>query len=93
MGKTDTFWAIRFPGLKSLPIAQMNREIERLRRNRPDLAEEEKRELDSADRLRAVLLAGPYPDLSAGAGTRSATPAGHPVPWRHVGNDPGPGTR
>lgn len=66
MGKTDTFWALRFPGLKSLPIADMNKEIERLRRARPDLVQEEQREVDATDRMRATLLAGPYPELSAG---------------------------
>ncbi|HWQ25105.1 MAG TPA: hypothetical protein VNK94_13465, partial [Gaiellaceae bacterium] len=38
------FWALRFPGLKSLPQGEQRRELERLRAERPDLVEELARE-------------------------------------------------
>ena len=60
------FWALRFPGLRGLPVAEMNRELERLRSERPDLHDDYESEVEAADRMRLVLLAGPYPDLGSG---------------------------
>ena len=60
------FWALRFPGLRSLPVAKLNSEIRRLRRKRPELVEEYENEVQAADLMRAVLLRGPYPELGSG---------------------------
>lgn len=60
------FWALRFPGLRSMPVAQLNREMARLRKTRPDLVREYDTEVESADLARSVLLRGPYPDLGSG---------------------------
>lgn len=60
------FWALRFPGLKSMTAAKQKLEIRRLRRARPDLVEEYERELDDNEALRRVLLAGPYPGMGLG---------------------------
>jgi hypothetical protein len=59
------FWGLRFPGLRSMPIAQANREVGRLRQEREDLVAEYDAEVLRADAMRQVLLRGPYPDLGA----------------------------
>lgn len=66
MPKTDTFWALRFPGLKSLSIADMNKQISSLRSQRPDLAAEEETEERAFEQMRWALEAGPYPELGRG---------------------------
>jgi Eco57I restriction-modification methylase len=66
MFKTDVFWTLRYPGLKALPVSEMNHEINRLRDVRPDLAREEIEEQNYVDKLRAALLSGPYPELESG---------------------------
>lgn len=60
------FWGLRFPGLRSLPTGEMNREITRLRRTRPDLSAEYATQQAADDALRQLILAGPYPGLGAG---------------------------
>ena len=57
------FWALRFPGLRSLRIAEMNREIEALEKERPDLANELTQEIQAAEAARKILMKGPYPEL------------------------------
>jgi len=57
------FWGLRFPGVRGLPVAEMNREMRRLRAQRPDLVDEYEAEVTTTDRMRQVLLAGPYPGL------------------------------
>ena len=54
------FWALRFPGLRSLPVAEQNRRVVALREERPDLESEYQHEVESADGIRKVLLSGPY---------------------------------
>lgn len=66
MPKADTFYALRFPGLKSLPVGEMNRRIEEIRQTRPDLAAEERREEGAIQQLRNALQVGPYPELGRG---------------------------
>lgn len=61
--ETHAFWALRFPGLRSLPVARQNAEVERLMRVRPDLVAEYEREVERAREMRRALLAGPYPGL------------------------------
>lgn len=60
------FWALRYPGLKSMTAAKQRAEIERLRRVRPDLVGEYEREVEDNEALRRVLLAGPYPGMGSG---------------------------
>ncbi len=60
------FWAARYPGLKSLPQAQQQDEIHRLRTARTDLVREYEREVEAMEALRALLLAGPYPGMGTG---------------------------
>jgi hypothetical protein len=60
------FWGLRFPGLRSLPIAKMTAEIKRLRAERPDLVDEYDTEVQRASELRAVLATGPYQRSGSG---------------------------
>jgi hypothetical protein len=60
------YWALRFPGLLGLPQGQMQRQISKLRGQRPDLVADYERETAAAAALRAVLLAGPYPGMGSG---------------------------
>ena len=60
------FWALRYPGLKSLSQAQQRLEIRKLQRSRPDLVAEYEHELETTDFLRRVLLAGPFPGMGSG---------------------------
>jgi hypothetical protein len=66
MAETGTFWSLRFPGLRSKPVGEMNKEIERLQRERPDLADEFAKEREQTDAMRRVLLTGPYPGMGSG---------------------------
>ena len=59
------FWALRFPGLRSMPVAKMNAEIKRLQIERADLVAEYEAEVATSDALRRVLELGPYPDIGA----------------------------
>jgi hypothetical protein len=60
------WWALRFPGVMSLPAAQREREIERLNRERPDLAQQLGAEQLAVEGLRGVIDAGPYPGIGTG---------------------------
>lgn len=60
------FWALRYPGLKSLPAAEQRRELTRVQRARPDLCQEYDTAVAAARALRRVLLAGPYPGMGTG---------------------------
>jgi hypothetical protein len=60
------FWALRYPGLKSMRQAEQRREVQRLRHARPDLVAEYQRAVDDAEAMRRVLLAGPYPGMGTG---------------------------
>jgi hypothetical protein len=60
------FWALRYPGLRALPQAQMQHRITQLRVERPDLVAEYEQETANSDHMRAVLLTGPYPGLGSG---------------------------
>ncbi|SNR82460.1 hypothetical protein SAMN04488107_0068 [Geodermatophilus saharensis] len=60
------FWAVRFPGLKSLTAAQQKAEIKRLRAARPDLVAEYDAALADAELTRALLVRGPYPGMGTG---------------------------
>lgn len=60
------FWALRYPGLKSMSAGERRTEIARLRRHRPDLLEEYEVAVAEAEQLRALLLAGPYLGMGQG---------------------------
>lgn len=60
------FWALRFPGLKSLPQGEQRQEIERLRGERPDLVAELEREQALQASLRKVLTSGAFPGMGTG---------------------------
>lgn len=60
------FWALRFPGLKSMKPGDQKREIARLRSDRPDLVADYEAEVASAELVRRTLTAGPYPGMGTG---------------------------
>jgi hypothetical protein len=60
------FWARNFPGLRSLPQSEMERERERLRRARPDLVEALAAEQREAAAVRKALTSGVFPGMGTG---------------------------
>ena len=60
------FWTLRFPGLKSLTQPRQRSEIRRLEGERPDIAAEYEEAVADAERLRLLLLSGPYPGMGTG---------------------------
>jgi hypothetical protein len=59
------WWAIRFPGLRSMSQQDKNSAIKRYRRERPELVEEFESDLAAAKNAAGVLTAGPYPGIGA----------------------------
>jgi hypothetical protein len=60
------FFALRFPGLKSLPQGEQKNEIARLRRERADLVADYEKAVRDAARMRKVLLCGQFPGMGTG---------------------------
>ncbi len=60
------FWALRFPGLKSMAAGAQKQELARLRRSRPDLVAEYEVALEPAVEVRRVLVAGPFTGMGKG---------------------------
>lgn len=60
------FFALRFPGLKSMGQADQKKELTRIRKARSDLVAEYDASVAAAAQLRKVLLAGPYPGMGTG---------------------------
>lgn len=60
------WWGLRFPGLRSLPMAQRTTRIHDLRKQRPDLVDEYDKEVAGTDAARKVIAAGPYPGIGSG---------------------------
>lgn len=60
------FWALRYPGLRSLSQAKAKREIARLEATRSDLVAEYEREVETTDAVRNALVKGPYPGMGTG---------------------------
>jgi len=60
------FWSRYEPGLRALRQDEMSRRIAKLRASRQDLTKTRDSEIAGADRLRAVLTAGPFPGMSTG---------------------------
>ncbi len=59
------WWGLRLPGIRGLPVGQMNKTVEKVRAERPDLAAEYERDITTAAAARKVLMSGPYPDLGS----------------------------
>jgi Eco57I restriction-modification methylase len=62
----DAFWARRFPGLRALPQREQEARKATLRRERADLVTEYDKAVDRAERLRSVLVSGPFPGMGTG---------------------------
>ncbi|MFF7855700.1 Eco57I restriction-modification methylase domain-containing protein [Streptomyces sp. NPDC007904] len=60
------FWALRFPGLKSMPQKRQKEKIAELELARPDLVDEYEAAVDDAALLRQALLRGPFPGMGKG---------------------------
>lgn len=60
------WWGLRFPGLRSLPMAQRTPRIAELRRQRPDLVSEFEADVEVSKSARSVIAAGPYPGIGSG---------------------------
>ena len=60
------FWAIRFPGLKSMNQADQKRALATIRAENPNLIEAYAGELRDAELTRRALVAGPYPGMGTG---------------------------
>jgi hypothetical protein len=60
------FWALRFPGLKSMKQKEQTSAINHHRRARPDLVAEYESEVLIAERVRRLLVNGPFPGMDTG---------------------------
>jgi hypothetical protein len=60
------WWGLRFPGLRSLPMARRTARIIELRAQRPDLVDEYESEVAATNAARRVIAAGPYPGIGTG---------------------------
>ena len=60
------WWALRFPGLRSMPMAQRTPRIAALRDERPELVAEFESDVEANRSARQVIAAGPYPGLGSG---------------------------
>ena len=65
--KEHKWWALRFPGIRSLSGAEYKRWHEDVVATRPDLVEEFERDVEVAGHLRSVLVSGPFPGLATGS--------------------------
>jgi hypothetical protein len=61
-----SFYSLHFPGLRGLSQADAEQEIERINRERPDIAKAYELETAKTQRLVIALAGGPYPGLTAG---------------------------
>ena len=66
MVEEHAFWARHFPGLRARTQREAEVLREQYRSERPDLVTKLDEERQTADRLRALLIAGAYPGISAG---------------------------
>lgn len=60
------WWALRFPGLRSVPATERAARLALIRTERPDLEVEYRAEVSEKDAQRRLLVAGPYPGIGAG---------------------------
>lgn len=64
--ETTRWWALRFPGLRSLPQGTQDQLVREYRDTRPDLAAEFDAEVQATEDMRNVLTRGPFPGLGRG---------------------------
>lgn len=64
--EVSRWWALRFPGLRSLPQGEQDRIIAEYRIQRPDLAHEYDDDVQKTALLRHVIISGPYPGIGTG---------------------------
>jgi len=64
--ESSRWWALRFPGLRSLPQHQQDVQIERVRAERPDLVAEFESDVAQTKAMRQIVIAGPYPGIGRG---------------------------
>lgn len=62
----DVWWGRHIPGVRGLPVKEMNTTIARYREERPDLQLEFDQDRADSDLIRRVLLAGPFPGTGSG---------------------------
>ena len=60
------YWLRFAPGLLGIPVKERHNEMEKFKKERPDLVPDYEREVEKEKKLREVLLAGPYPGLGTG---------------------------
>jgi hypothetical protein len=61
-----SLYSLQYPGLRGLLQAKAEREMQRIRRERPDLLAEYERATSQMEQLVRLLASGPYPGLTAG---------------------------
>lgn len=66
MVEQHAFWARHFPGLRSQSQREREALMAQYREERPDLVERLEEERAIADRLRGLLVAGPFPGITSG---------------------------
>lgn len=64
--EVSRWWALRFPGLRSLPQGEQDALIERLRKDRPDLAAEHDADVERNAIVRNAVIKGPFPGIGTG---------------------------
>ncbi len=60
------WWALRFPGLRAIPMQQRSQRLQALQHERPDLVAEYATDVASAAWMRGVIAAGPFAGIGAG---------------------------
>lgn len=60
------WWALRFPGLRSLPQGNQDQLVRQYYDTRPDLAAEFETDVRAAEDMRNILARGPFPGLGKG---------------------------
>jgi hypothetical protein len=60
------YWLRFLPGLLGIPVTERKKEIEKIRKSRPELVPDFEFEVEKAAALRKVLLSGPFPGLGTG---------------------------
>jgi hypothetical protein len=64
--EVSRWWALRFPGLRSLPQGQQDSLIKKLCEERPDLVAEHDVDVEQNALVRKAVVAGPYPGIGTG---------------------------
>lgn len=64
--EVSRWWALRFPGLRSLPQGEQDKLIVKYRKVRSDLADEYETEVSDKAMQRKAIVSGPYPGIGKG---------------------------